>query len=55
MRNVFQRVDDKPRLLDSGATVVTLIEVGLQGLNPEANLVVEQKVDLVWKKVPVIH
>jgi hypothetical protein len=55
MRSVFQRVDDKTGLLDSSATFVTLLEVGFQGLNPEPNLVVEQEVDLVWKKVPVIH
>jgi len=55
VRDVFQRIDDKAGLLDSSATFVTLLEVGLEGLNPEANLVVEQEVDLVWKKVPVIH
>jgi hypothetical protein len=55
MGNVFQRIDDKTRLLDASATFVTLGEVGLEGLNPEANLVVEQEVDLVWKKMPVIH
>jgi hypothetical protein len=29
--------------------------MGLQGLNPEAHLVIEEEIDLVWKQVPVIH
>ena len=35
--------------------VGTITNVGLQGCNPEAHLVIEEEVDLVWKKVPMVH
>ena len=55
VRDVFQGIDDEPRLFDLGAAVVTIANVGLQGCNPEAHLVIEEEIDLVWKQVPVIH
>jgi hypothetical protein len=55
MREILQSVDDEPRLFDLEAAVLTITNVGLQGLDPEAHLVIEEKIDLVWKQVPVIH
>ena len=36
-------------------TVITITNVGFQGCYPEAHLVIEEEVDLVWKKVPMVH
>jgi hypothetical protein len=56
VRKVFQLGDDHSRLVDPGAAVHTITNVSLQGVGPEAHLViVEEEIDLVWKKVPVIH
>ena len=49
MRDVFQCIDDEPSLFDFEAAVFTIANVGLQGLDPEAHLVIEEKIDLVWK------
>ena len=40
---------DEPRLFDFEAAVFAITNVGLQGLDPEAHLVIEEKIDLVWK------
>jgi hypothetical protein len=55
VREVFQRVHDEPGFIDPGATLRTITNVGLQGRNPEAHLVIEEKIDLVWKQVPMVH
>jgi hypothetical protein len=55
VRNILQSIDDEPGLFDFEAAVFTIANVGLQGLDPEAHLVIEEKIDLVWKQVPVIH
>jgi hypothetical protein len=55
MGEIFQRVDDEARVLDPHAAIGTIANMGLQGLNPEAHLVIEEEIDLVWKQVPVIH
>jgi hypothetical protein len=52
---IFQSVDDDARVLDLGAALGTIANVGLQGLNPEAHLIVEDEIDLVWKQVPMFH
>ena len=46
---VFQRVHDEPRLVELGAAVGAIANMGLQGCNPEAHLVIEEEIDLVWK------
>jgi len=53
--DVFQGVDDKTSLIDFGSTVIAITNMGLQGCHPEAHLVIEEEVDLVWKEVPVVH
>jgi len=55
VREVFQRVHDEPGFVDPGTTLHTITKVGLQGRNPEAHLVIEEKVDLVGEEVSVIH
>jgi hypothetical protein len=55
MGEILQRLHDESRLVEPGSTVGTIGDVGLQGSNPEAHLVIEEEVDLVWKQVPVIH
>jgi hypothetical protein len=55
MGHVFQRIDDDACVLDFGAAVGAIANMGFQGLNPEAHLVVEEEIDLVRKQVPVIH
>jgi len=49
MRDVLQSIDDEPGLFDFEAAVFAITNVGLQGLDPEAHLVIEEKIDLVWK------
>jgi hypothetical protein len=53
--DVFQGVDDETSLVDFGSTVIAITNMGLQGCYPEAHLVIEEEVDLVWKKVPMVH
>ena len=53
--DVFQGIHDEPSRVDLGPTVITITNVGLQGCYPEAHLVIEEEVDLVWKKVPMVH
>jgi hypothetical protein len=55
MGEIFQRVHDELRFVELGSTVRTIANMGLQGSNPEAHLVIEEEIDLVWKQVPVIH
>src|SRR6185437_7878976 len=43
------------RLFDSGRALGARTNVGLQGTYPEAHLVIEEEVDLVWKQVSVDH
>jgi hypothetical protein len=50
MREIFQRVHDESGFVDLGATICAITNVGLQGIGPEAHLViVEEEIDLVWK------
>jgi len=50
MRKIFQRVDDEPSLINLHSALGTITNVGLQGVRPEAHLViVEEEIDLVWK------
>jgi hypothetical protein len=42
-------------LLDLRATIGAIANMGPQGVDPEAHLVIEEQVDLVWKQVPVVH
>jgi len=55
MRKILERIDDEPSLIHPGSAVGAALNMGLQGCNPEAHLVIEEQVDLVWKQVPVIH
>src|SRR6185437_9743356 len=55
MGHVLDSIDDRARVFDLGATVGAIATVGLQGCNPEAHLVIEEEIDLVWKQVPVVH
>src|SRR6185437_9055347 len=43
------------RLFDSGRALGARTNMGLQGTYPEAHLVIEEEVDLVWKQVSVDH
>ena len=49
MGDVFQGVHNQLCLVDLGSALGTIANVGLQGCNPEAHLVIEEEVDLVWK------
>jgi len=50
VRKVFQRFHDETGFVDLGATIRAITNVGLQGVCPEAHLViVEEEIDLVWK------
>ena len=49
MGEIFQRVHDESCLVELGSAVGTIANVGLQGSNPEAHLVIEEEIDLVWK------
>jgi hypothetical protein len=42
MWDVFQCIEDEARLLDLFAAVSTIANMGLQGCNPEAHLVIEE-------------
>src|SRR6185437_13110232 len=53
--HVLDGVDDRTGVFDLGATVAAITNVGLQGCDPEAHLVIEEEIDLVWKQVPVVH
>ena len=55
MRDVFQRIQDEASFVDFGPTVIAITNMGLQGCYPEAHLVIEEEIDLVWKKVPMVH
>jgi len=55
MRKVLERINDEPSLLHPGSAVGAALNMSFQGCNPEAHLVIEEKIDLVWKQVPVIH
>ena len=43
------RAEIPPSLVDLRPAVGTIANMGLQGGNPEAHLVIEEEVDLVWK------
>jgi hypothetical protein len=50
VRKVLESLHDHPGFLDAYAAIRTVANVGLQGIHPEAHLViVEEKIDLVWK------
>ncbi|HTE44446.1 MAG TPA: hypothetical protein VK636_04290 [Gemmatimonadaceae bacterium] len=55
MGDVFQGIEYEARFVDLRAAMRTIANMSLQGGNPEAHLVIEEEVDLVWKKMPVIH
>jgi hypothetical protein len=55
VRDVFQGVDDEASLLDLRLAMGTIANMGFQGCNPEAHLVIEEEIDLVWKQVPMVH
>jgi len=55
MRKILERLNDEPSVVHLGSAVGAALNMGLQGCNPEAHLVIEEKIDLVWKQVPVIH
>jgi hypothetical protein len=52
---MLHRVRDETGFLDPRATIGARTNVGLQGTYPEAHLVIEEEVDLVWKQVSVDH
>jgi hypothetical protein len=49
VRSVFQRFHEEPSFVDLCPAVGTFANMGLQGGNPEAHLVIEEEIDLVWK------
>jgi hypothetical protein len=49
VRNVFQSIHNEPGLVDLCFALRTVANMSLQGCNPEAHLVIEEEVDLVWK------
>jgi hypothetical protein len=49
VRSVFQGVHNEPGFVDLCLALRTIANMGLQGCNPEAHLVIEEEVDLVWK------
>jgi hypothetical protein len=55
VRNTFQGPDDLACLLNLRSALGTIANMGLQGGYPEAHLVINEKVDFVWKQVPMIH
>jgi hypothetical protein len=55
VRNVFQGVYDEPSFVDLRLTMGTIANMGLEGCNPKAHLVIEEEIDLVWKQVPMVH
>ncbi|HEY4218855.1 MAG TPA: hypothetical protein VGM67_17060 [Gemmatimonadaceae bacterium] len=55
VRNVFQCIDHEAGVFHLPATLPTLAQMGLQGTYPEAHLVIEEEVDLVWEQVSMVH
>jgi hypothetical protein len=53
VREVFQDSHEPTRLFDLRSALGTIADMGLQGCYPEAHLVIEEEVDLVWKQVPI--
>jgi hypothetical protein len=49
MRNSFQRRDDLACLLNLRPALGTIANMGLQGGDPKAHLVINEKVDFVWE------
>src|SRR6185503_14650083 len=55
MGEIFERIHDEAGFIDLRAAFGTIANMGFQGVYPEAHLVIEEEVDLIWKQVPVIH
>jgi len=55
MRSILQRLRDETSFVELRTAVSAIAKMGFQGSNPEAHLVIEEKIDLVWKQVSMIH
>ena len=55
MRSILQRLRDGTSFVELRTAVGAIAKMGLQGSNPEAHLVIEEEIDLVWKQVSMIH
>jgi len=53
--NSLQGVYGDAGFVDQRTASRALANMGSQGGHPEAHLVIEEEVDLVWKEVPVVH
>ena len=49
MRSLFHGAQDPARFLDLRAALGTIANMGLQGSDPEAHLVIYEEIDFVWK------
>jgi len=49
MRSILQRLSDETSFVELRTAVGAIAKMGLQGSNPEAHLVIEEEIDLVWK------
>ena len=55
MRDCLQGVYGDACFIDQRAASRAFADMGSKGGHPEAHLVIEEEVDLVWKEVPVVH
>jgi hypothetical protein len=55
VRDVFQRVDHEASVFHLRSTFRALAQMGPQGIHPEAHLIIDEEVDLVWEQVSMVH
>ena len=48
MRDILECADYESRFFDLRTTIGAITNVGFQGTDPEAHLLIEEKIDLVW-------
>jgi hypothetical protein len=55
VRNLLERIHDDERLIDLGAALATLSNMGTQRGDAEADVAVHEKIDFVGKQMAIYH